>query len=352
MQEIRGKAAMYENLSGLADDDYFRAPLTTAGTVRARLVADDFLGVVLDGPHVIDSAAHSQLPLLAYRRATLEEEGRVPYDKHAVLIGVDLERNHVYAGPAQKANENEIVEEITRPAVKGTSFEYRLGDARELLNLPWRTGKYLFTVVIRDTPSNRVEVELKPSPNAYQDEEVIKFLAAQKALPSLKPVFPPEGVPFPSYSQNADSPQPPDRLGITIKMPRVSRITEDLALPIYGSYLLPVLPHEIVPEEFASKGQSGTGGIVDQEIRRPTAIVPIALVVVGSEAGFVTKVTLRVPSYDKFDRGEPSPVVRGYFSIDLLRFPGMTRTPQTYFIYPISGRVMEKSVPSALVRID
>jgi len=81
-----------------------------------------------------------------------------------------------------------------------------------------------------------------------------------------------------------------------------------------------------------------------------TAIVPITLVLTGSDRPAPVVLPLKLPSYDPVDRNADSAIVSGYFAIDLCKLSDIAAIEQTVFIYAFSGEVMVGPVPIALVR--
>jgi len=376
---------MFDDLFNLSDDDYHDDPLRNSDAIDEQLDEDEFIGVALGAPKVVDTNVRAGLPVLAFQVSTFKDNVAMPFDDHAVLVGVELERNNVYAGPAVTPQEGAVIEDSGGgPVADGTFSVCHILEARGQLDLPWRVGKYLFTVILRDKPTNRVAVELSSGASGYQDKEVAKFLEAQKKQPSVQPVSPDPGDPYPSYDQQTASPQLPEEFGIALDIPRVNILREDLVLPVHGAFRLTALSHEIVVAEEvqdqneASAEEDETDKGEDQvEVARerdeseesedqseatsegdepeeeapppPTAIIPITLLIIGSDEGFINSFTLRAPSYDPIDPEGDAPVVTGYFALDFLRIPGVSPQDQTYFIYAISGPVLEEAVLTALI---
>src|SRR5690606_28083982 len=94
-------------------------------------------------------------------------------------------------------------------------------DLRADLGLAWQPSTYMITVLLREHASNRVRVELGNKAGGFHDEEVEKFLAAERAKPAAPKVSPKPGRPLPSYEAVEGSPAIPDQIGITLVSDRV-----------------------------------------------------------------------------------------------------------------------------------
>src|SRR5262249_39651205 len=95
---------------------------------------------------------------------------------------------------------------------------------------------------------------------------------------------------------------------------------------IEGSFRLPVLPQE-VPTDASWKPSA----LKDP---RPSAVVPVTLVVLGSDAvgPWVHRLSLAV--YRPLEQSDgPHPMATGHFMVDLFSLPGMATTPRTLFVY-------------------
>jgi hypothetical protein len=88
---------------------------------------------------------------------------------------------------------------------------------------------------------------------------------------------------------------------------------------------------------------------------KPTAIVTVNLLILGADDGHIATVALHVPVYGPISWEPPDgelPLVTGFFDLNLLRMPGISRTPQTYFLFAFSGDLMAGPCPYALVSIE
>jgi hypothetical protein len=255
---------------------------------------------------------------------------------------VDLERNAVRVADAVEVNNTFGAADDDSPVPNGYIASPYVIDARERLALPWQPGSYLLSIVMRDRVSNRVKVELGKSSTGFQDEEVVKFIAAYRKQHEPAPVSPAPGGPLPFYRKLLESPQIPAKNGITLKIDRVLLMNVATRWKVAGSFRLPVFPHEIVPPVEEDPAL--------YKLPSPTAITRITMLVTGADTGRWSVVELRVPSYDPINAESENPVVTGFFAFDLMKeAPHLAAIPQTYFIYMFSGEILEGPIPSALV---
>jgi hypothetical protein len=198
------------------------------------------------------------------------------------------------------------------------------------------TGTYDVVVFLREHVSNRARIAVKKSAS-YTDPEVAKFIE-QQPLPAPEPVFPPPGAPLPSYRRGKTSPAIPEAAGIAISAPRVTLVREGTQVDVSGSFRVPLLKRELTG---ASPGGEDA-----------TAIIPITLVAFSTDPNdfgpFVLR--MRVPTYDAIAPADP--VGTGFFSVDLLDFPGVARKAATYFIYAFVGEWMSGPIAVGLATPD
>jgi len=100
----------------------------------------------------------------------------------------------------------------------------------------------VITVLLREHASNRVRVELGNKAGGYHDEEVEKFLAAEREKAAAPPVSPKPGKPVPSYVAIDGSPAIPDEVGITLAADRVVVGSPGARSILRGAFRLPFLP--------------------------------------------------------------------------------------------------------------
>ncbi len=339
---MRVERAKLNDALGLTDDDYWSAPIGTMEAVFDRLSTEQMQGVLLGAPAQVSLDKRATIPLVAYRAGSYRDVRTLEFQKHAVLVAVDLDRNVVHAASAVALNNppGSVGSANSVPIPDGYIASPFVIDARDRLVLPWNPASYVFTIIMRDRVSNRVRVTLGKSSEGFQDEAVAKFIAEQRAKHHPIVISPLPGDPLPCYQPSADSPELPQKDGVLLKVERVLLLQNGTHWMLHGAFRLPALPQElVVPHEEEKDGKQSAP---------PTAVIGIALLIVGADTGQPTLIRLRAPSYDPVD--SKSKTATGYFSMDLLQeAPHLANVPQTYFIYAISGETFAAPVPSALV---
>jgi hypothetical protein len=82
-KDIIGRQAMPALSFGLMDEDYWSQPRLNLKATQTKAKETDFLGILLEGPQVVDLERHSTLPLIGLRRATIEDNFHLRHDSHA-----------------------------------------------------------------------------------------------------------------------------------------------------------------------------------------------------------------------------------------------------------------------------
>jgi hypothetical protein len=318
---------------GLTDAEFWSNPLKDE--VEDGLPPE---GLYLGAPKAVALASRDTLPLVVRRSVSLKESIAVLFKRYALVHGVDLTANRVFANWA--VEQDNAVYEDRDPAdlaeVRGKTLEPFLVDARRRLDLPWRASEVLFTVTIRDKVSNRCLVKLGPGANAYDDPAVAEYIEKhhKPPVPDIwpEPAAPPELAP--AYVKVDGSPELPKQPGIAISGDRVTELKKGATCYLRAAFLLPVAKEDLVPPE---------------EGERHSAVVAIHLVITGADDPTPVIRTIRAPIYGKAAAGEPSP---GYFAVDLLSLFQPARRTETYFVYLFSREVMVGPQPFAFVARD
>jgi len=360
--EAGGNKHMTSKVINISDDQYFHDFSDQIGAIEQELSRQNHLGIFVDGPKIIDGAAHDRLPILAIEHRTFEEGGKANFAKHAAVIGIDLDRNIVYANKAVEQEDNFIEEapaSLPGEALetpKGSYAKYEVFDARTRLGFPWRAGNYRFFVALQHQVFEPLNTVIALANDAGTQR------TGGTALPTLISPLPEE--PLPSFRSQKDSPQSPNAPGIAVTVAPTITLRGDATAPLYAAFSLKPLPSELVtPEEWRARVdehsrqnkivqnwlQTDHNERVKQLAITPSATIPITLVVLGSIDGFITSFTIRAPSYARI---AADGTVRGNFALDLLRVPGIPKTAQTYYIYAVSGEILEKPVITEFVKAN
>ncbi|MDB5105011.1 MAG: hypothetical protein JWP91_2700 [Fibrobacteres bacterium] len=335
---------------GLIDEEYWSDPYKTLAEIQSPLVRAGKEVLLVGAPSKVVLGNHDTLPVLVIRTAPLDRMARRGFRKQAVLTAVDLGTDSAFAYMAMESERKESPT-YDGPPLEGIGGEAFTLDAGRQLGLPWTPGRYLIGVLLQDQASNRVRVDLKKG--NYEDPAVTGFLKEhdrnlEPPSPFPVPALQTDGASgqrkpvFPFYSAWAQSPPLPEGLSLVMAADRVIPKTGNTApaCVLRGSFRLTILRRHFVKQ----------APIHDPAIRTHTAVVPITVMLTGSEVAAPILIPLRVPVYDAVDKDADSATVTGHFTVDLAKLKPITGTDQTYFIYAFSGEAMAGPVPMALVK--
>lgn len=318
----------------------------------ARFIGERRAGIALRAPVRIRTAAliggKGGLPLAGCWVETLRAAARrPPFESMAVLVATQLETGRVRAGRAFA--DSTQASNAARPSDPGEGYTgsvFRL-DVAARLAIPAVPGPIAVWLIARDRAAGpvRIVVESPHSPG-LEDQEVVKFLAAWRRHKMIKPhgadparAWPPQTTfgSYPTYRKDAESPPVPEN-GIALRAKPVVVLGKGADWVLAGSFRLAVPRRHVVLEPVSGYAT--------------TALVPITLVITSNEiAGPIVR-HLRVPSISPIHPHEAAPVVEGQFKLNLFSFPGMWRTPQSYFVYAVSGDTISSPAVTALVAAD
>jgi hypothetical protein len=264
------------------EEDFWGPPLAAA--MRLGAAVADHEGLGLAAPAIVDVGARGALPVLAF-----EGRGGQPraFHEHAVLHALDLGTGD---GRAARLRGDGVPGATTAAPTAVTRV-----DARELLDLDWRPGELLLTLLVQDRVA-RARVRLAGA--AALDDE-------RRAAPGA--------LTLPAR------PHPDAAPGLVIEVDPVSRGQRWM---LRGALRLP-LP----------AGQGAPGA---------QAVVPVDLLLVGS----VTPAPIRVPLRLAVDGSGDE--AAGAFEVDLDQAlePEARATVQRFWVTAFSGEAMARPVPT------
>jgi hypothetical protein len=280
------------------------------------------------------------LPVVVRRTCGGEESALARFRDCAVLAVVDVDRNELFAGYA-KDRDKIRARPIDRSEIdlEATLTERHVLEARERVGVPWRPGKYVATVLLREKVSNRAPIEMART--QYDDPDVVRFLSSQSVVGAPAGVWPPGHDPLPSYRATPESPPVPKEHGVTLVAPRVVVLRPEAACVLRGSFRLRVGAEDLVPGDADAARDYGGA----------KAIVPIHLLVMAAEVGAPLAYTLRVPSFDVTREGDGG-VATGHFAVDLYGLGRPGPRPETFFLYTFSRETMSGPVKTSTVTVD
>ena len=181
----------------------------------------------------------------------------------------------------------------------------------------WPPGRYALVAVAGDRASERVEIAVG---------EAVVDAAPGAVDPEGLRVWP-----------------PPDPTG---GLPHYHPLQHSPGVPAAPGIALVVEPD-------GSTGRAVVYGSFRAHLRRRWtaahgAVVPITLVLAGSEDAACVARTLRLPSFDPVNRTHPPDTVTGCFAVDLLELAPLAG-PQTYFLHAFSCDASVGGVPVTVV---
>lgn len=339
------EATMTTSSFGLSGNDYWTDPWKNAAAVFERHVFDGDFGLFIDAPPRVDLGTHATIPMPLLYSAKKKDALKVGWPEAARLVVVDVGRRVVNVGDAVEPTETapgspgpvDLESEAPTSRTTVTDLMAR-GGIRDV-------GRYIATVIMGAQVSNRLALEVVRSPNGYDDPEVARFLAEQRAQP--RPPAPPQpmaGDPYPSYRAMDRSPAMPAEPGIAVALERVVATNAGARAPLHAAFRLPVRKDDLVPPAVAGQPDYGTP--------RPTAIVPISMVIVGSTDVTQKVTSLRVPIFGAVDPSAESQLVTGHFALDLFTDRTIRSTAQTNFVYFFCAEVLSGPHAMAVVTPD
>jgi hypothetical protein len=280
------------------------------------------------------------LPVPVLRGAPNAPQHHIDFFHHAVLVATSKRARKTFAATLAPVLTEEFrrAPSATPREPDGWYTEALVVDARERLALPWDEPDTLWlTLLLRDRVLGRATVRLTARVD-YRDLEAERFLEAERQKPRPLPIWPRAGRVLPSYERQERSPAVPPEPGIAIVAERVVRSHEPERCVLWGSYRAIIEPRDRV---------QGPG--FETLSRQSVAVVPIALLVLGSKHVTPTIWHLAVPCLNPLVEHEGGLVAHGYFTLDLQQLANFCLIPQTYFFYAFAGELSAGPAPLAVV---
>jgi hypothetical protein len=335
----------------LVDDEFWDDYQRTQGEVIAEIARDDYLGLVLDAPNRVSLGRRDTVPVVGFFARTLRDDRKIRQEERMLVAAVHQDTDELLIGLALDTGKVPAPSgpppDMGEPG-EGTTVNMFAFDLRQVLGLRWEASRYNVAVLLREFVSNAVTVDLGRDATEYEDPAVASFLAEQRAQAVPPPpfeVFPvphvrPETGEPPHYGPVSGMPVP-DVPGIRIQGPRVVVARAGGKCVLQGSYRLPLARrHRVEPR--------GTS-VVSPDVGDPRAraVVPIHLVVTGSDLPGPWVISLKVPVHQPLS---PHPAeASGHFTLDLFQMPDFPRTPMTYFLTAFSGQAVSQVLPIGVV---
>lgn len=352
---------MSGGLFELSGDDYWENPWKTSAVLHERYILDLAFGLYIDGPPEVVPGVHRSIPVPFLYVAKMRDAYSTELGQMAKIVVARQEDHALFVTNALPPRDKEVpLPKVGKDSDDPTSEKHVI-DLESQLRLLAQPGTYRVVVLLKDRASNRIELKVAPPRAEHADPEVKTFLDSfRKPRPTLPP-----GAPSPELvwtetasgpAPPADAPPVPGKDGIAMKVERVVLNTAGAEAILKCSFRLGVLKSELVPPPLprATDPQAPHELVVSDPYGtpRPTAILPITIVVLGSVTPSHVVISLQVPVFQPFDTTAPERSATGRFAIDLLANPNLGITPQTFAIYAFGGGEMSGPVLMATVTED
>jgi hypothetical protein len=309
-----------------SDEEFWTEPLKNLSRVSDEHAMKFQRALIIDGPREVDPGARKTLPVSLYYLAPQSDVFSFTFQDVAIVVASRREDRQVFCDMATDPITAPREHSTAKPDPDVFSGSSRVLDLKEHPNIPWQSGTWFVNVLVRDLVSNRIEIELADSASKRKDPESRK----EEKPPAPAPASPEAGDPLPHYQAYAKSPALPDKPGIALSVERVIVAKHGSRAELAASFRLAPLRGELVP------GASGD---------EPKAVIPITLVIIGTENAYPLPFTVRAPAYGNIGDTE----LTGHFALDLFDIPHFDPRAQTYFVYAFAGEVMAGPATLGLV---
>ncbi|KMQ50140.1 hypothetical protein CHISP_2910 [Chitinispirillum alkaliphilum] len=314
----------------LSDNQFFSNPLVDRNKIDRAMFFDDFTGIVIGSPYMVNIERRSSLPLVSFNRRSFDDNAKFSSRRFSVVVTIDLDRGFLYWNMMEYLPDNVILfpmpddlksEAPSRP--KGSSTQVHSIDLRERLGVEWQPSNLLTTVFLYDQYSNRQLTTLftKDQPDS---ESISEF--ATNELSQLMDVSPSDVIPVTPKEENP-LPEPSEK-GLVITTDEKFYLNKNEPLIISGSFLIPVFPHERTTPE---NGESPI-----------SAVIPLALIISGSVDGCLGVFQLHVPVIETIMESEDKSIASGFFRISLSDHINISLSEQSYTIFAMSRQFLSE----------
>jgi hypothetical protein len=346
---------MAESLFGLSGDDYWRDPWKGSAEMHQKFVLGGKYGLYIDAPASVNAAVHFSVPVPMFYVAEFREAYKIDLRSMTKLVAIRLEDRSFLIENALPPLDK-VVEEVKmgKDSSDPTSSKQVI-DLQTQLRILDRPGKYRIVLLLQQQTSNVVETVVEQKKVQHPDPEAQKFIESFK-LPEIPPPPPPPPSPELRWVRKPEAPlQPlegsppiPEKPGIEMKVDRVVLSKPGASGLLKGSFRLPVLKRDLLPERPPDMDLR-VPFTPEYGMPRPTAMVPITLVILASESSVETVIRLSVPTFDPFDPAAKENFGTGYFAVDLLAHPNLRGAARIFSTYAFCGEFMKGPVVMATV---
>lgn len=314
------------SILSIQESQYFEKTEDLFTDLEIRLSETDFFGVALNAPRVVSIIKTPELPVIIAIQQTGLRGWEIPRDANGVLVATDMNNRTVYFGQVFRDSENKIpmsgVHQPLKPegaaAISIQSGLTRL-DARRVLSLPWKSGRYRLSALLFDWKSNPVEVTLTGGtpPSAS--------IAPPVALP---PGEAGKNNGLPTFLQTEKSPSFSGKNRPDFTFQVKSGKGQGSLLKIVGAFATLANVSHIPAVPYKVKEVGGEEKIVG-------AVVPATLAVFGKNWSAPLRLDWAFPVYSQTPV-KSGDLINGFFSIDALAGKGMSLEKGDYVVYLIT----------------
>ena len=349
---------MAESLFGLSGEDYWLDPWKGSAEMHETYVLGGKYGIYIDAPASVNSAVHSTVPVPFFYVAQFREAYKINLTKMAKVIAIRLEDRSFLIENAITPRDKAAPEMKVGKDSKDPTSSKKMIDLQTQLGLLYRPGKYRVVVLLQQQMSNVVETIVEQKRVQHPDPEAQKFIDSFK-LPEIPPPPPPPPSLELRWVRKVDapleplagSPPVPAKPGIEMKVDRVVLSKTGASAMLKGSFRLPVLKRDLVPERPPNTDPT-VPFMPEYGMPRPVAMLPITLVILGSASAAETVISLSVPTFDAIDPALEENVGTGFFAVDLLANPSLRVEAQIFSVYAFCGEFTKGPVLMATVTPD
>lgn len=324
--------------------------------VMARVVDADWRGLIADAPTSVALASRKTVPILSYFARDIRDDVHLDVARQLLLVGSDHETHEVRVRRAlwsAKPLARKGPPPSADPGPGATISRFDI-DAAARLDLEGYPGRWTFVLLIREWRSELLEIEFGSAPGGFHDDAAARLIEERRRSsppppPAIWPPLPARhigvsgsyGRTYPRYAENAQAPAAPTEPGICVEVDRA--VVSNERCMLRGSFRVPVLPREQVsPRLHEATNERRMPNVGDE---RAKAVVPISLVLTGSQDPGPFIITLQLPAYELDSNGR----ALGRFEIDLFELEGMPRAPTTYFLHAFHGPHAVGPLPVGIV---
>lgn len=346
---------------GLGQSDFWGSfeAKNAAQTKVLSLVSEGWRGLIADAPTSVALESRKTAPILAYFVRNMRDDVHIDVHRQLLLVGSDHETHEVRVARAlwsSKPRAPKGPPPATDPGPAATLSLYDI-DAAARLALEGYPGRWTLVLLIREWRSELLEIDFGPPPGGFHDDAAAKLIAERRRSnpPPPPDVFPPHprrqvgvsgnyGSPYPRYGDKAQAPALPTEPGFCVEVDRA--VVSNERCMLRGSFRVPVLPRERVsPREYVTSYGTTERRMPNVGDERAAAIVPLSLILTGSNDPGPFVITLQLPVYE-FDQSE---LAIGRFEVDLFELADMPRAATTYFLHAFHGPHAIGPLPIAIV---